>query len=180
MEFETEFIGCGLICSSRNYGTILKIIWRRKMRKIDGTSQKEKRVLTANQNPFNENQFESLGGNSNKFFILNYAEKDQKLQCQLCGEITTGATLCPDCEAEQNRRRTEIVNLFTTPPKIIKLTARCFSCNRAMTAARMASGRIICRTCAGELKTKGATARNNFVEKVKANVGRFLKEVSAI
>ncbi len=38
----------------------------------------------------------------------------------------------------------------------------------------------ICRLCAGELKTKGATAQNNFVERVKANVGKFLKGGAAL
>ncbi len=151
------------------------------MRQATGISQNEKSVSGATENTLNENRFNALGGDSNGLSVFDYAESPEKLQCPLCCPTVSGAAkLCPDCQAEQDRRRGEIVQLFTTPFKVIKLTARCFSCNRGMSAARMSSGRVICRTCADELKTKGATARNNFVEKVKANVGRFLKEVASV
>lgn len=54
------------------------------MREISGTKYKEKSVLTANQNTFDINLFDSLGGDSNGFTAFNYAESADKLQRQIC------------------------------------------------------------------------------------------------
>ncbi len=56
------------------------------MREISGTKYKEKSVLTANQNTFDINLFDSLGGNSNGFTAFNYAESADKLQRQMCNQ----------------------------------------------------------------------------------------------
>lgn len=148
------------------------------------TDNKEKEVTGTSRNLKTRNHNEYLAGDSQAISALHYAEIAEKIQCEICfpAAYKPGKTtkLCPTCKTKQENRKDGLLNLLTTPAKIIKLTARCFSCNRGLTPARMASGAIICRTCAKDLRTKGATAQNNFVERVKANVGKFLKEVVAI
>ncbi len=154
------------------------------MQKQNRTNGNEKSVLGGIQNASGRNQFDALGGNSNGLSVFNYAENASKVQCDLCRPAAYKSNkqvkLCPPCQTAQEERASELAHALTTPPKVVRLGCRCFSCNRGLTPARMAAGSVICRTCASDLKSKGATAQNLFVEKVKANVGRFLREVSAI
>lgn len=59
--------------------------------------------------------------------------------------------------------------------KTIRLACRCFACNKAKSPLKMFAGSPLCRDCIGDLKGKGKTARNNFAEKVKSNLGRFVR-----
>jgi ribosomal protein L37AE/L43A len=126
----------------------------------------------------------TLDGKFKGFDVFNHNENVPKTQCSLCNPTLSkpcgAARLCPTCESAQEKRKAELTEMLTTPPTVKRLDRRCFACNRGLTPSRMASGSIICRPCADELRTKGATAQNNFVEKVKANVGRFLKGVVAL
>jgi hypothetical protein len=54
------------------------------MKETNGTNHKEKSVLTANQNTFDINLFDSLDGDSNGSSAFNYAEYANKLQRQIC------------------------------------------------------------------------------------------------
>lgn len=126
----------------------------------------------------------TLDGKFNGFDVFNHNENVPKTQCSLCHPTLSKpcgvVRLCPTCESAQEKRKVELTEMLTTPLTVRRLDRRCFACNRGLTPSRMASGSIICRPCADELRTKGATAQNNFVEKVKANVGRFLKGVVAL
>lgn len=57
----------------------------------------------------------------------------------------------------------------------IRRLYRCFGCGGAKSLLKMSSYPAICRDCVGSLNDKGKTAKNNFVEKVKANFGKFLR-----
>ncbi len=146
------------------------------------TNEKAPRRTTAKA--FESNLNLTFDGKFKGFDVFNHNENVPKTQCSLCHPTLSKpcgvARLCPTCESAQEKRKAELTEMLTTPPTVRRLDRRCFACNRGLTPSRMASGSIICRPCADELRTKGATAQNNFVEKVKANVGRFLKGVVAL
>jgi hypothetical protein len=62
--------------------------------------------------------------------------------------------------------------------KVIRLACRCFSCNKAKSPLKMFSGSPLCRDCIHGLKGKGKTARNNFAERVKSNIGKFVHRLA--
>jgi len=144
----------------------------------------EKAAAGAIRNGSESNLNLTLDGKFKGFDVFNYAEGATKTQCCLCHPTLSKpcgvVRLCPTCESAQEKRKVELTEMLTTPLAVRRLDRRCFACNRGLTLSRMASGSIICRPCVDELRTKGATAQNNFVEKVKANVGRFLKGVVAL
>jgi len=152
------------------------------MRKINETNPNEKRVLAANQNPFDTNQIEYLAGNSNGLSVFDYAENNDKKQCNLCNPPISrprGATeLCANCEAEQKQSATNFFDNFRRHRKVIKLDRYCFACATPKSEARMSKIVPICRICAGELQAKGATAQNNFIARAVNNFHKKLKAVT--
>ena len=59
--------------------------------------------------------------------------------------------------------------------KTIHKLIRCFGCGQPRGPLKMSSVAGICGNCLITVRQKGATARNNFVERSKANIGRFLR-----
>ncbi len=124
----------------------------------------------------------TLGGKFNGFDVFNHTENSEKIQCPKCnpplskprGEIR----LCGGCQAEAAQTATAFFDNFRQHRKVIRLDCYCFACNTPKSAAVMSKILPICRSCANELKAKSETARNNFVERVKASVGRRLKAVT--
>lgn len=60
-------------------------------------------------------------------------------------------------------------------PRPVRRLVRCHGCDRPTSPLKMSVYFTICRACVKSLETKGASARNNFIEKVKSNVGKFLR-----
>jgi ribosomal protein S14 len=60
-------------------------------------------------------------------------------------------------------------------PRPVRRLVRCHGCNQPTSPLKMSVYFTVCRACVKSLETKGASARNNFIEKVKSNVGRFLR-----
>lgn len=133
--------------------------------------------LSRNQNQINASGIEK------HFDVFNYAENGNEKQCYKCSpplsEPRGKAKLCPNCEAEQKQAAITFFDNFRRHRKIVRLDCWCYSCNQPKSSAMMSKSLPICRLCANEMKTKGVTAQNNFVEKVKASVGRRLKAVVA-
>ncbi len=126
----------------------------------------------------------NAGANNKCFGISDSIENAQKIQCCKCNpplsEPRGKAKLCPNCEAEQKQTAITFFDNFRRHRKIVRLDCWCYSCNQPKSSAMMSKSLPICRLCANEMKIKGATAQNNFVEKVKASVGRRLKAVVAL
>jgi len=140
--------------------------------------QNKRSVRSAPSKPKN---YINAGANNKHFGISDSTENAQKIQCQNCNPPLNkppGATeLCVNCEAEQKQTAITFFDNFRRHRKIVRLDCWCYSCNQPKSSAMMSKSLPICRLCANEMKTKGATAQNNFVEKVKASVGRRLKAV---
>lgn len=121
----------------------------------------------------------TFGGNQNGFDISNNIENPEKIQCSKCspplskprGEIR----LCGDCQAEAAQTATAFFDNFRQHHKVIVLDRFCFACNTAKSSAMMSKVLPICRGCAGELKLKGATAKNNFIARTLNNFHKKLK-----
>jgi hypothetical protein len=62
--------------------------------------------------------------------------------------------------------------------KKVRRLARCLGCNKPKSPLKFSIHSAICRDCVKDLQMKGAVARSNFIERAKANVGRFLKGVA--
>lgn len=84
----------------------------------------------------------------------NYEEKEQKLQADLTAHLV------------QHRS--------------VRRLCRCFGCENPKSPLKMSTYPAICRECISKLKGKGKTARSHFIERVKSNVGRFLRTAVAL
>jgi len=59
--------------------------------------------------------------------------------------------------------------------KRVRKLVRCFGCGQPRSPVSMSAVAGICRCCVVAFREKGRTAQNNFIERSKANVGRFLR-----
>lgn len=154
------------------------------MRKIEETNDKEKSVLVTSQNTFNINQIEHLSRDSNGLSAFDSTQNNKDLQCEICNppiyKRSGAIKLCEKCATENNHFATGLFENLRRHRRIVKLDRRCVNCWQSKTAAMMLPGSIICRVCAGELKTKGATARNYFIERAVNNFRKMLKGVAAL
>ncbi len=123
----------------------------------------------------------TLDGKFKGFDVFDSIENPQKIQCQKCNPTISKphnpAKLCENCEAEQEQTATTFFDNFRRHRKVIKLDCFCFACGTPKSKSMMSKVLPICRTCAGELKTKGATAQSNFIARTLNNFHKKLKEV---
>ncbi len=149
------------------------------MRKINGTEPKEKSVPVTSRNTFDTNQIERLSGNSNGLSAFDSTQNSKDLQCEICNpplHKPRGAMkFCQNCEAEAEQTATAFFDNFRRHRTVYKLNRYCFSCSEWKTEAVMSKQLQICRICAGELKTRGATARSNFIARTLNNFHKKLK-----
>lgn len=59
--------------------------------------------------------------------------------------------------------------------KKVRKMSRCFSCSQPKNPLRMSSLPMICKVCLSEFRVKGPTAQNNFIERLKLNVGVLVR-----
>ncbi|MDQ3748663.1 MAG: hypothetical protein M3367_06585 [Acidobacteriota bacterium] len=121
----------------------------------------------------------TLDGKFNGFDVFNHTENSEKIQCDKCKPKNSKPSgvikLCANCEAERKETATVFFDNFRRHCRVIKLDRFCFSCDTPKSSAMMSKVLPICRGCAGELKIKGATARNNFIARTLNNFHRKLK-----
>ncbi len=130
--------------------------------------------LSKNQN------FNNAGCIAKLFDVFDSTENGNEKQCYKCSpplsEPRGKAKLCPNCEAEAKQTATAFFDNFRRHRTVYKLNRYCFSCSEWKTEAVMSKQLQICRICAGELKTRGATARSNFIARTLNNFHKKLKE----
>lgn len=123
--------------------------------------------------------FNNAGSIAKCFDIFDFTEKRQEIQCQKCNPLISkpsGAVkLCANCEAESKETATVFFDNFRQHRRIIKLNRYCFACSSPKSEAMMSKVLPICSGCAGELRAKGATARNNFIARTLNNFHKKLK-----
>ncbi len=143
-------------------------------------NQKEKTGTAATVTSFKPKTYINVGTDNKCFGISDSTENTQKIQCQKCNPPLNkppGATeLCANCEAEEKQTATAFFDNFRRHRTVYKLNRYCFSCSEWKTEAMMSKQLQICRICAGELKTRGATARSNFIARTLNNFHKKLKE----
>ncbi len=124
----------------------------------------------------------NAGAISNAFGISDSTENAQKMQCFKCNpplHKPPGAMkLCPNCEAEAEQTAIAFFDNFRRHRTVYKLNRYCFSCSEWKTEAMMSKQLQICRICADKLKSKGATAQNNFIAHALNNFHKKLKGVT--
>jgi|GEM_PF-3679932 len=59
--------------------------------------------------------------------------------------------------------------------KTVQWCVRCLACGQPRNQARMSAIAGICRECIVAGRNRGLLILNNFIERLKANVGRFLR-----
>ncbi len=141
------------------------------------TNAKAQRVTTEGLSK-NQN-FNNAGGIAKGFDVFNYAENGGEKQCQKCNpplhKLNGAIKLCANCESEQKQTVTTFFNNFRRHHKVIKLDRYCFACSSPKSEAMMSNQLQICRICADKLKSKGATAQNNFIARTLNNIHKKLK-----
>ncbi len=129
--------------------------------------------LSRNQNQIN------AGGIEKHFDVFNYAENGNEKQCLKCNpplhKLNGAIKLCANCEAERQETATAFFENFRRYRRVVRLDCYCFACNSPKSKAMMSKVLPICRGCAGELKLKGATAKNNFIARTLNNFHKKLK-----
>lgn len=97
-------------------------------------------------------QNEIAGGKFQGFDVFNIAINEEKFQTNLAAHLARHKT--------------------------VRRLVRCHGCNKSKSPLKMTVYATICRQCVQSLRTKGAAARNNFIERAKSNVGKFLRRVA--
>ena len=119
------------------------------------------------------------GGKQKAFDVFNYAENGNEKQCLKCNpplhKLNGAIKLCANCEAERQETATAFFENFRRYRRVVSLDCYCFACNSPKSKAMMSKVLPICRGCAGELKSKGATAKNNFIARTLNNFHKKLK-----
>ena len=133
----------------------------------------------ANRSDLKPKIYINAGAINKCFSISDSTENSQKTQCFKCNpplHKPSGAMkLCPNCEAEAQQTATAFFDNFRRHRTVYKLDRYCFACNSPKSKAMMSKVLPICRGCAGELKLKGATAKNNFIARTLNNFHKKLK-----
>ncbi len=70
--------------------------------------------------------------------------------------------------------QSDLTGHLTRHRKIRRLY-RCFGCEKSKSLFKMSRYPFLCRDCFKSLRDKKPVARNNFIERAKSNVGRFLR-----
>lgn len=148
------------------------------MRKINETNDTEKSVLVGDQNTFNINQIEHLAGDSNGLSAFDSTQNHKNLQCGKCNppiyKRSGAIKLCANCEAEAAQTAAAFFDNFRQHRKVTRLDCYCFACSTPKSSAVMSKVLPICRCCAGELKSKNATAKNKIIA---LTLNNFLKKL---
>lgn len=113
-------------------------------------NNKQKTVSGDIRNGSDEN-LKNHSGDFKAFSITNYATKSNELQ--------------------------ETISNHLAQHKKVRKLIRCLACNKGKSPFKMSAYNAICKDCVHSLKAKGKTARNNFIERTKSNVDRFLQGV---
>src|SRR5215217_3294866 len=72
---------------------------------------------------------------------------------------------------DNNEFRNGLQSILSRPQKV-RRAVRCIACGKHRNPVAMSAIAGVCRSCVANLREKTPTARNNFIEKTKANVGR--------
>lgn len=154
------------------------------MKELKEIETKEKSVSTANQNTFFINQFDVLARHSNGFDVLDYAQNIANLQCYKCNPAFVkppgDLKLCEKCALETEQTENAFLDNFRRHRKVVKLDCFCFGCSNPKSSVMMSKVLPICRSCASEVQTKGAAARNNFINRAVNNFYRKLRRAAVV
>ncbi len=142
----------------------------------------EQNKRSATNAPSKPKIYINAGADNKCFGISDSTETAQKMQCFKCNpplHKPPGAMkLCPNCEAEAEQTAITFFDNFRYHHKVIKLDRYCFACSSPKSEAMMSNQLQICRICADKLKSKGATAQNNFIAHALNNFHKKLKGVT--
>lgn len=111
--------------------------------------QNKKAESGAIRNSFREN---FTSGDDLAFSVEDYAKKSPEFQQSL----------------------TDVLSKHQTVRRLFS----CFICGKSYSLKKMTNCPAFCRNCRDNLRSKGRIAQNNFIERAKANVGKFLREVA--